>query len=425
MDSLLHIPDNSDFTLKNLPFGIFKNSKGKIGAATILGDTLISLSGLQKDGYLSDLGLPAGIFDKMYLNDFIALGKPVWKKVREKLIDLFAPFPQSGVKVTPFPPRGVKDAGDNAIFFNISEVEMLMPIQIGNYTDFYSSREHATNVGSLFRDPKNALLPNWLHLPVAYHGRASSIMVSGHSFHRPKGQYKPPGAENPVFGPTKALDFELETAFVIGQPTEHGASVSTKDADDYIFGMVLFNDWSARDIQSWEYVPLGPFLGKNFASTISPWIVTMDALEPYRIKSPVQVPEVLSYLKLPDGNYAIDINLEVWLKPSKGKEIKLCTSNFRNLYWTMEQQLAHHTVNGCNINVGDLMASGTISGSTPDSYGSMLEITRNGANPLLLEGGEQRKFLEDGDTIILKGFAGQGKERVGFGEARATVLPPI
>jgi fumarylacetoacetase len=300
-----------------------------------------------------------------------------------------------------------------------------MPVKVGDYTDFYSSKEHATNVGSMFRDPKNALLPNWLHLPVAYHGRSSSILVSGRNFHRPKGQVTPPGIDKPSFSPSKAMDFELEMAFIIGKSTELGQSVSTQDADNYIFGMTLFNDWSARDIQRWEYVPLGPFLAKNFASTTSPWIVSLEALEPFRTKAPEQEPEVLSYLKRADENTAIDITLEVWLQAENSEAVKICSSNYKYLYWTMEQQLAHHTINGCNINVGDLMASGTISGPTPDSFGSMLELTWNGSKPLILPNGQERKFLQDGDTVIIKGYCQKDNIRLGFGEAKAKVLPTL
>src|SRR6185312_15173640 len=306
---------------------------------------------------------------------------------------------------------------------SIKDVQMLIPVHIGDYTDFYSSREHATNVGSMFRDPKNALLPNWLHLPVGYHGRASSVIVSGQNFHRPKGQMTPPGSEVPVYGPSKALDIELEMAFIIGKQTELGKPVTTKEAEDYIFGMVLFNDWSARDIQRWEYVPLGPFLGKNFASTMSPWIVTLDALEPFKVKAPEQQPAVLPYLQRSADNMAYDINLEVYLQPDKTEAMKICASNFKYMYWTIDQQLAHHTVNGCNINVGDMMASGTISGPTPDSYGSMLELTWNGTKLITFPNGTTRKYLEDGDTVTIKGFAEKNGVRIGFGEAKATVLP--
>jgi fumarylacetoacetase len=299
---------------------------------------------------------------------------------------------------------------------------MLMPVRVGDYTDFYSSIDHATNVGTMFRDPNNALLPNWKHLPVGYHGRASSIFVSGHTFHRPKGQTKPADAELPVFGPSRLLDFELETAFIIGKPTENGESVSTQNAEEYIFGMVLFNDWSARDIQTWEYVPLGPFLAKNFASTISPWVVTMDALEPFRTAGYVQEPKVLSYLEY-SGDKNIDINLEVLIKPQNSEESTVSRSNYKFMYWTMEQQLAHHTVNGCNINIGDMMASGTISGPTPDSFGSMLELTWRGTKPLTLKDGSERKFINDHDTVIMRGHCQKNGVRIGFGDCAATVLP--
>ncbi|MGP8216184.1 MAG: fumarylacetoacetase [Bacteroidia bacterium] len=426
LQSWIEVSKDSDFPIQNLPFGVaaltlpLPSGRGvtdsRMGsvAVSIIGNTVISLSALHELGYFSALKLPAGIFEKQYLNDFIALGKPVWRALRERLSEIFR--------------KENAELRDNAearkkCLFSVSEVKMLMPVMIGDYTDFYSSREHATNVGSMFRDPKNALLPNWLHLPVAYHGRASSIIISGQNFHRPNGQMTPPGSDKPVFGPSKALDIELETAFIIGKSTELGSSVSTKDAEDYIFGMVLFNDWSARDIQRWEYVPLGPFLAKNFASTISPWIVTLDALEPFRVKAPEQQPEVLPYLQHAQGNTAIDINLEVWLQPERTEPLKICSSNYKYMYWTMDQQLAHHTINGCNIKVGDLMASGTISGPTPDSYGSLLELTWGGANPIKFPNGIERKYLEDGDTVIINGYAQKGNVRIGFGEARATVLP--
>jgi fumarylacetoacetase len=297
-----------------------------------------------------------------------------------------------------------------------------MPVKIGDYTDFYSSIEHATNVGKMFRDAENALLPNWKHLPVGYHGRASSIIPSGVPIHRPKGQFKEAEMEAPVFGPSKRLDFELELAFITGKSTKLGDSVSTAEAEDYIFGFVLFNDWSARDIQAWEYVPLGPFLGKSFGSSISPWVVTLEALEPFRTQGPTQEPEVLPYLKSEKpGNF--DINLEVYVQPEGKSASKVCTSNFKYMYWNIAQQLAHHTINGCNINVGDMMASGTISGPTEDSFGSMLELSWKGTRPVKLETGEERRFIEDGDTVIMKGFAEKDGIRIGFGEVSSQVLP--
>jgi len=416
LDSWVEISANSDFPIYNLPLGIIKHKNGTISAATAIGQYVLDLSALQRLAYFKEIALPACIFEKTSLNDFMALGNPVWRLVRQRLMVLLA---HDNPEL-----RDNKDAVAQSLFTS-SDVEMLMPVQVGDYTDFYSSKEHATNIGLMIRDPKNALLPNWLYLPVAYHGRASSIMVSGHDFHRPKGQVTPPGINEPSFSPSKAMDFELEMAFVIGKSTALGQSVPTSEANDYIFGMTLFNDWSARDIQRWEYVPLGPFLAKNFASTMSPWIVSMEALEPFRIKSPGQDPEVLPYLQRSRHDGAIDIILEVWLQAENSEAMKICTSNYKYLYWTMDQQLAHHTINGCNINVGDLMASGTISGPTPDSFGSMMELTWNGSKPITLPNGQERKFLQDGDTVIIKGYCQKDNMRIGFGEAKAKVLPTL
>ncbi len=275
----------------------------------------------------------------------------------------------------------------------------------------------------MFRDPENALLPNWKHLPVGYHGRASSIIPSGVDIHRPKGQNKPTDGP-PLYGPSQRMDFELEMGFIIGKQTKLGQSLSTAEAEDYIFGMVLFNDWSARDIQKWEYVPLGPFMGKNFASSISPWIVPLEALEQARVNGPEQDPQVLPYLNF-EGKKNYNISLSVALETKDGEENILCTSNFKYMYWNLVQQLAHHTMNGCNVNIGDLMASGTISGKTPDSYGSMLELSWSGKKPITLMDGSKRTFLEDHDTIIIRGHAGEGEQRVGFGEIRTKLLPSL
>ena len=299
---------------------------------------------------------------------------------------------------------------------------MLLPVKIGDYTDFYSSIEHATNVGKMFRDPENALLPNWRHLPVGYHGRASSIVVSDTPIHRPKGQFKDANMEKPAFGPSRSMDFELELAFITGKSTQLGESIATQEAEDYIFGMVLFNDWSARDIQAWEYVPLGPFLGKNFGSSISAWVVPLEALEPFRLAGPVQEPEVLPYLFCSKA-HNFDIQLEVWLKPDGKEASKICTSNFKYMYWNMAQQLAHHTVNGCNVNIGDVMASGTISGPTEDSFGSLLELSWKGTRPLTLATGESRTFIQDNDTVVMRGYSEEDGIRVGFGEVRGKLLP--
>jgi len=299
---------------------------------------------------------------------------------------------------------------------------MSMPVKVGDYTDFYSSIEHATNVGKMFRDPENALLPNWKHIPVGYHGRSSSIILSEVPIYRPKGQTKPNEEEPPVYGPCKLLDFELEMAFITYPGKALGDSINTANADDYIFGMCLLNDWSARDIQKWEYIPLGPFLAKNFASSISPWIVTLEALEPFRVKGPDQDPKVLPYLEY-QGEKNIDIRLEVYIEPEGGDENKVCGSNFSHMYWNMNQQLAHHTVNGCNINAGDLYGSGTISGPSPDSYGSMLEISWRGSKPIKLSDGSERKFINDGDTVIMRAFCEKDDFKIGFGEVRTKVLP--
>ena len=297
---------------------------------------------------------------------------------------------------------------------------MCLPIQIGDYTDFYSSIEHATNLGKLFRPNSEPLLPNWRHIPVGYHGRASSIVISGTPIRRPQGQMKPPSEEKPIFGHSKRLDIELEMAYIIGSPTKLGESIAVEDAEDHIFGKVIFNDWSARDIQGWEYVPLGPFLGKNFASTISPWIVTMEALEPFRCESIKQDPPVLPYLQY-DGNKNFDIQLEVGITPQEEEETVISRSNFKFMYWNMAQQLAHHTVNGCNVNVGDVMASGTISGRDANSYGSLIEISKGGKELIQLKNNKERTFLEDGDSVTIRAWCQKGDIRIGFGECEGTI----
>jgi len=359
--------------------------------------------------FFKHLDFPVDVFAQATLNDFIALGKETTSAVRHQVQNL------------------LKDDRAFGIFFNycavpMEEAIMHLPIKIGDYTDFYSSIEHATNVGCLFRDPENALLPNWKRMPIGYHGRASSIVVSGTPVRRPLGQSRPlEEGGTPQFGPSKLLDFELEMGFVIGQSTKLGQRIPVEQAEDYIFGMVLFNDWSARDIQGWEYVPLGPFLGKNFASTMSPWIVTMEALEPFRVDGPEQDPPVLPYLAF-SGKKNYDIHLEVVIH-TDDFDATVCQSNFKYMYWNMPQQLAHHTVNGCNVNVGDMYASGTISGKTKTSYGSMLELSWRGTHPLPMPDGSERRFIHDGDTVIMRGYAEKDGIRVGFGEAAGKVLP--
>ncbi len=412
LSTWVEVPKNSDFTIYNLPFGVFKNKRLSPRTGIAIGDKIVDLSVLDQEGFFSDHFLPEGIFLNEALNDLISLGKVQTRKIRERVQGLLL---ADNEKLRDHSARG-------KVMVNRKEAEMLLPVKIGDYTDFYSSMEHATNVGKMFRDPENALLPNWKHLPVGYHGRASSIIPSGVPVHRPKGQFKTPDMETPGFGPSKKMDFELELAFITGKSTKLGDSVNTSDAEDFIFGFTLFNDWSARDIQAWEYVPLGPFLGKSFASSMSPWVVTLEALEHFRINGPEQEPEVLPYLAC-EKPHSFDIKLEVQIQPDGKKPSKVCASNFKDMYWNVAQQLAHHTVNGCNINVGDLMASGTISGQTEDSFGSMLELSWNGENPIKLETGEERTFLEDGDTVIMKGYAEKDGIRVGFGEVRSQLLP--
>jgi fumarylacetoacetase len=408
------ISPHSDFSIYNIPFGIYSDAEVKHRVCSAIGDEIIDLQELYQNGFFKNIPIEnTSVFEQRYLNDFIDLGKLTTSAIRRRIQELLSDANtelQSAHHL------------HSKIFKPIDKVKLLLPLRIGDYTDFYSSEYHATNVGKMFRDPNNALLPNWKHLPVGYHGRSSSIFVSPHSFYRPNGQTKPADAEKPIFGPSKLLDFELETAFVIGKATQQGDVIPVQQAREYIFGMLLFNDWSARDIQTWEYQPLGPFLAKNFASTISPWVVTMDALAPFYIDAPPQNPEPLPYLRQkPLQN--MDIQLEVYLRTPDGSETLICQSNTKYLYWTMEQQLAHHTINGCPVNIGDLMASGTISGPEPHQFGSMLELTWKGTKPLRLNNGEERKFLQDGDTIIIKGFAEKDNIRVGFGTCEATVLP--
>ena len=415
LKSWVEIPPKSDFPIQNLPFGIFKTEYLSPVAGVAIGDHVLDLVYLHENGFLDGLGLPVGIFNQRYLNDFIGLGKRKTREVRERISELLQ-YDNDELKSNV--------AAREIALIPMSEVEMQLPIRIPNYTDFYSSEEHATNVGTMFRDLKNALLPNWKHLPVGYHGRASSIVVSGTDIHRPKGQIKPMDSEIPLFCPSQKVDFELEMAFITCSETKLGSSISTQEAEDHIFGFVLFNDWSARDIQNWEYVPLGPFLGKNFGSTISPWIVTLDALQPFRVKGPDQFPQVLPYL-VANGEKNFDISLEVLIKPEQSDETTVSRSNFKYMYWNVSQQLAHHTVNGCNVQVGDLYASGTISGPSPGSFGSMLELTWNGQRPMHLAGGTERKFINDGDTVILRGHAEKDGVRIGFGECRGKILPAL
>jgi len=413
LTSWIKVPKDSDFPIQNLPFGIFKTSSLTPRVGVRIGDFVIDLKTLFVLGYLENLPFELSDFDTNYLNPLMKKGKKATRDLRNRIS-----------KLLDEKHNDLKSHVHHAeqVVISVQEIEMLLPIQIGDYTDFYSSKEHATNVGTMFRDPNNALLPNWLWIPVGYHGRASSVILSGQNIHRPKGQIKPNPEQPPLYEACRMLDFELETAFITYEGKPLGDSISTEEAEDFIFGMCLFNDWSARDIQSWEYVPLGPFLAKNFASSVSAWIVTLDALEPYKVDGPVQDPKVLSYLEF-KGQKSYDINLEVYIKPEKSEETLICESNFKYMYWNMAQQLAHHTVNGCNMRSGDLLGSGTISGPTPNSYGSMLELSWKGTKPLKLNDGTERKFIQDHDTVIMKGFSSKNGVRIGFGEVEAKILP--
>ena len=411
----LSVPENSDFPIQNIPFGVFLTRDDIITIGTRIGDTAIDLGALHQLGYFSGIPLTEDIFLQDTLNDFISDGKQTWRLVRNRISEIFAVENDT-----------LQNNEDHKkiVLFAMDEIEMKLPVQIGDYTDFYSSKEHATNVGSMFRDPANALLPNWLHLPVGYHGRSSTIVPSGTPIRRPMGQTLPKGADKPVFGPSQLIDFELEMAFITTDANAMGEPIAINEAEDYIFGMVVFNDWSARDIQKWEYVPLGPFLAKNFASSISPWIVTLDALEPFRVESPKQDPEPFPYLKQ-TGKHSFDIKLQVDITPPGGTPHTVTNSNFKYMYWTMAQQLAHHTINGCKVNSGDMMGSGTLSGPTPDSYGSMLELAWQGTKPITLSNGEARKFIHDGDTVTMRGYCEKDGIRIGFGDLSTKLLPAL
>lgn len=401
MKSWIDVAEDSDFSIHNIPFGIGRTGDAAF-ACTRIGDQVLNLSKLASTGFFNGLVDDDSVFNQASLNAFISLGKAITNEVRERI--------QHTLSNEHSPLKNQPD-----LFTPFRSVAMQLPVDIGDYTDFYSSIEHATNVGKMFRDPENALLPNWRHIPIGYHGRASSIVISGTPVRRPNGQTKPADSDVPVFGPTKRLDFELEVGFIIGKETSVGEPIPVSNAEDHIFGLVLFNDWSARDIQTWEYVPLGPFLSKNFISAMSPWIVTMEALEPYRVKGPEQNPKVLPYLQY-TGLKNYDISLEVLLAPQNDNSVVISRSNFKYMYWNMCQQLAHHTSNGCNVRVGDLMASGTISGPDQGSLGSMLEISAGGKTPLTLPNGEKRSFIEDGDTVTMRGWAEKDGIRLGFGE---------
>ncbi|XP_068688621.1 fumarylacetoacetase-like [Montipora foliosa] len=415
--SFIQISPENHFSIQNLPYGVFctsGNPKPRIGVA--IGEYVLELSEISDLFTGPVMSQTKEVLKESTLNAFMGLGKEAWKELRGSLQRILSN--KEGI---------LRDDASLQLrcLHPQAEVTMQLPAVIGDYTDFYSSKNHATNVGTMFRGKDNALMPNWVHLPVGYHGRASSVVVSGTPVRRPVGQTRPDDTKPPVFGPCRLLDFELEMAFFCGPGNNLGEPIPIDKAQDYIFGMVIMNDWSARDIQKWEYVPLGPFLGKNFSTSISPWVVTMDALQDFAIANPVQEPTPLSYLQHNDP-YTFDVNLEVALNCQGLKNpVSICSTNLKNMYWTAKQQLVHHTVTGCNVRPGDLMGSGTISGETSNSYGSMLELSWKGTKPLDLGQGVTRKFLQDGDEVIMSGYCQGNGYRVGFGECKGKVLPAI
>ncbi len=416
MKSIVTIPENSDFSIHNLPFGIFSTRNLSPRTGIRLGDFIIHIEELRIAGHLGDMEWKyEHLFVGPSLNPMIEAGPDCWRRLRNRVQELFS---EGENQIS-------KREKTDRFLIPAEQAAMHLPVQIGDYTDFYSSEYHAANVGAMFRDPQNPLLPNWKHIPVGYHGRSSSIVVSGTDFIRPMGQIKPPADELPSFGPSRQMDLELETAFIISKNTQMGSRIPVQEAEDYIFGMVLLNDWSARDLQSWEYVPLGPFLGKNFCSSMSVWVVTMDALAPFRVEMPEnQTPEVQPYLKQ-SPRWTYDLHLEAEMILPGGQRKLICKTNQKYLYWSMNQQLAHHTVNGCPMRTGDLLASGTISGPSPDSLGCLLEITKRGQYPVIFEDGSCRTFIEDGDTIVLRGHGEKNGIRVGFGEVAGKCLPAV
>lgn len=415
LKSFIDVAPESHFPIQNLPYGVCRPLEGgEVFICTAIGSYVLNLAELEKAGVFDGPQLDGKrVFTERTLNKFMSLDRKAWLEARTIISNLLS--------------AGESSLRDNEslqekVLIPMEEVEMLLPVDIGDYTDFYSSEQHAFNVGTMFRGPENALKPNWKHLPVGYHGRASSVVVSGTDLHRPQGQVLGSDGETPEFSASKLLDFELEMGFVTGQGNHLGKPISVKDAPEHIFGLMIVNDWSARDIQKWEYQPLGPFLAKNWATSVSPWIVTLDALEPFETNGPKQDPEPMPYLKSSEGWY--DIKLDVYLQGEKmDRPHKISASNYKNLYWSMNQQLAHHTITGCNVQPGDLYASGTISGETEDSYGSMLELSWKGEKPLSFPNGEERTFIEDGDTITMTGYAEGEGYRVGFGEVKGKIKP--
>jgi fumarylacetoacetase len=413
----------ADFSVQNLPFGVFRRrgSSEPLRGGVAIGDQVLDLAAAHRaDAFSGEAAAAAASCGAPSLNTFMATGPRAWSSLRLALSRALREGSSQEQKLRGcLVPQG--------------EAQLAVPAAIGGFTDFYASVHHALRVGKQFR-PDNPLLPNYKWVPIAYHGRSSSIGVSGQHFPRPVGQLLPPGAEKPVLGPSKRLDYELEVGVFIGAGNELGRRIAIADAERHVFGLCLLNDWSARDIQAWEYQPLGPFLAKNFASTISPWIVTLEALAPYRVgwTRDAADPQPLAYLDSPESRAAgaIDLQLEAWLETPRMREagsgpVRLSHTSFRHAYWTVFQMVAHHTVNGCNLQPGDLLGSGTQSGPTLEEAGSLLELSAGGKRPVELPTGESRRFLEDGDCLILRGWCEKaGAARIGFGECRATVLPP-
>ncbi len=413
LKSWLEVSTQSDFPIQNIPFGVFLTNNNMVTIGTRIGDYAIDLGALHQLGYFKDIELTEDVFLQDTLNDFISAGKKTWRLVRNRISEIFS---DSNPKLR-----------DNAkhrkqIIFEIDEVEMQLPVAIGDYTDFYSSKEHALNLSRIFSGKQDDLSAKWYHYPLAHNGRSSSIIPSGIPIHRPKGQVLKKEEDLPTYGPSQSLDFELELGFITTDVNSLGESVPVNQTEDYIFGVTLFNDWSCRDMQRWECMPLGPFLSKNFACSLSPWIVTLDALEPFKVKGVKQEPKPLPYLQMKD-NYLYDIHLEVSITPEHKVPTIVSRTNYKNAYWNMNQQLCHHTANGCKINSGDLLSSGAISGNVPGSYGSMIEITNNGETPIKLNDGSLRSFIQDGDTITFKGYCKNEKIRIGFGDLTTTILP--
>ncbi len=397
--------ETCDFPIQNLPYGVFSRADApapRVGVA--IGDQVLDLAAAEAAGLLPGGG---GLFSNPAINTLMARGAALWAEMRLALSRML----RQGARPRP------------ELLTPMTDATLHLPFEVTEYTDFYASREHATNVGSMFRDPANALMENWLHMPVGYNGRASTVVVSGTDIQRPCGQIKPPHTDQPTYAASAKLDIELEMGAVVGTPSEMGAPLSVAEADAMIFGYVLLNDWSARDVQVWEYQPLGPFQAKAFATTISPWVVTQEALAPFRTPGPVQDPQPLPYLRQ-QGPHNFDINLTVTMQPAGTTQPStICRTSFKHMYWSSAQQLAHHAGSGCAMRTGDLLGSGTISGAAKGSLGSLLELTWNGRDPLQLADGSERTFIEDGDRLTLSGHCQGDGYRIGFGQAAGTVLP--